>query len=168
MSDSGQPCFESRKRKCSWVRFILQETALDGWLQQGGGDYEQFFGKPKKMESSLASPNCRSLFYFIFHPDGYAYALLLRSRCFTGWGGERMRKGENLCLWNSELTRREADCKTDALRTGDLLWLLTHTHTHTESNLFCVACCSWRGLFLHLITKNYTLGKTPRRVIGPS
>jgi hypothetical protein len=72
--------------------YFARNSVEEGRLQRGADTLnfsEQFLGKPEKMESSLASPSCRSLGYFIFHRDSYAYSILHRSRSFTGRGGER-------------------------------------------------------------------------------
>jgi hypothetical protein len=59
--------------------YFARSSVEDGRLQRGADTLnfsEQFLGKPEKMESSLASPSCRSLGYFIFHRDSYAYSIL--------------------------------------------------------------------------------------------
>jgi hypothetical protein len=76
--------------------YFARSSVEDGLLQRGADTLnfsEQFLGKPEKMESSLASPNCRSLRCFIFHRDSYAYSILpqLHSR-------ERAERGERMCL----------------------------------------------------------------------
>jgi hypothetical protein len=77
------------------------------------------------MDSSLASASCRSLFYFIFHRDSYAYGFCLVTVGSQGWDGKsRVHFVEK---WNSKLAQDEYKAHTlveaEALRQSMIIIL---------------------------------------------
>jgi hypothetical protein len=108
-----------------WSQFYFAGHSTTWWSAAAGGrrpwtSLKNSGEMLQKTDGSLASPNCPSLLYFIFHWDSYAYTPLPPSHGFRWTKRGRESKACFVEQWNLKLKLDEY--KTDTLRKVDMLW----------------------------------------------